>query len=264
MLKQRVITALLLVGALAAILAYVPGSAMWSVFALIAALAGWEWAGLMKLGGTQRVLYALAILALCFVANLRAAIAIPLLLQLTVAFWLLLLPVWLRTQWRLGQGLAASLLGMVLLGATWAAMVVLYQRGIWYLLTAMGLVWIADICAYFAGRQFGKNKLAPSISPGKTWEGVAGAVIGVVAYGLFLVPSVTGWQWPLSTGIVVMLLVALTGVSVVGDLFESMLKRQAGLKDSSNMLPGHGGVLDRIDSLTSTLPVAALVIGFIG
>jgi len=116
---------------------------------------------------------------------------------------------------------------------------------------------MADIAAYFSGKAFGKHKLAPSISPGKTWEGAIGAGVGVVLYGVLvrLLFGLDLMPWVLW----VVALLGVTAVSIVGDLYESLLKRKAGIKDSSNILPGHGGVLDRIDSLTSTLPVVALV-----
>ena len=140
-----------------------------------------------------------------------------------------------------------------------SALVQLRQLGPWPLLGLMAVVWIADIAAYFSGRAFGKHKLAPQISPGKTWEGAAGAVVGVVAYGLLL----RGLNPPLAAlgGLLgaTLALLLLTSVSIAGDLFESLLKRQAGIKDSSQLLPGHGGVLDRIDSLTSTLPLVAAI-----
>jgi phosphatidate cytidylyltransferase len=125
----------------------------------------------------------------------------------------------------------------------------------------MGLVWIADISAYFAGRAWGRHKLAPAISPGKTWEGVGGAVAGVLIYGV-IATLVAGYT-PASKLVWALLLLGLTAVSIMGDLFESMIKRQAGAKDSSTLLPGHGGLLDRLDSQTSTLPMAALVIAWI-
>jgi phosphatidate cytidylyltransferase len=124
----------------------------------------------------------------------------------------------------------------------------------------MSLVWMADISAYFAGRKFGKTKLAPSISPGKTWEGVAGALLGVTVCVMLV------WSFsPYSKQVVFLpsLLMASwcwVGLAVIGDLFESAIKRQAGIKDSGALLPGHGGLLDRIDALTSTLPLAALAI----
>ena len=120
---------------------------------------------------------------------------------------------------------------------------------------------LADIAAYFTGRAFGRRKLAPSISPGKSWEGAYGAVVGVAVYGLACL-SYIGYPLGEPGRLVLALvgLVAFTAVSIIGDLFESMVKRQAGVKDSGTLLPGHGGILDRIDSLTSTLPLAALVV----
>lgn len=150
------------------------------------------------------------------------------------------------------------ILGAVVVLPTWIALVQLRQVGALPLILVMAIVWLADIAAYFFGRTFGKRKLAPSISPGKTWEGALGGGFAVVVYGLALapqLPDVLGGNLPL----LIAVLLLLTVVSVMGDLFESLLKRQAGLKDSSNILPGHGGVLDRIDSLTSTLPLVALV-----
>ena len=125
------------------------------------------------------------------------------------------------------------------------------------LLALFAVVWMADVAAYFSGKAFGKHKLAPSISPGKTWEGAIGAVVGVIVYGL-TIRLTTGYA-PLALPLWVLALVLVTAVSIIGDLYESMLKRQAGIKDSSKVLPGHGGVLDRIDSLTSTMPIVALL-----
>jgi phosphatidate cytidylyltransferase len=132
------------------------------------------------------------------------------------------------------------------------------------LLALMAIVWIADSAAYFAGRRFGKRKLAPSISPGKTWEGVYGGLIAVAIYALALLRFAegTGYSAPIlaPTAIAwVALVLGLAGVSVVGDLFESQLKRHRGVKDSGKLLPGHGGVLDRIDALMAALPPAALI-----
>jgi phosphatidate cytidylyltransferase len=141
--------------------------------------------------------------------------------------------------------------GVAVLLPTWAALLYLHARGPGVLLGVMAIVWIADTAAYFAGRYFGRHKLAPVISPGKTWEGVAGAFVAVALYAAAL-STVVGM--PLLS-----LLVMVSGLlylSVLGDLFESWIKRVSGMKDSGTVLPGHGGVLDRIDALTSTLPVA--------
>ena len=122
----------------------------------------------------------------------------------------------------------------------------------------MALVWLADSAAYFVGRAFGRNKLAPAISPGKTWEGAIGAGLAVAVCGVALAGYLPA-RIAANPALLVLLLFGLTAISIAGDLFESMLKRQAGLKDSSSILPGHGGILDRIDSLTSTLPIVALI-----
>jgi phosphatidate cytidylyltransferase len=128
----------------------------------------------------------------------------------------------------------------------------------------MAIVWIADTAAYFTGRAFGRVKLAPQVSPGKTWEGVYGGLAAVAVYALALVPlaadgGFTGAVSPLAVAGWVVCAVALAGLSVVGDLCESLLKRQAGVKDSGRILPGHGGILDRVDALLAAMPAAALL-----
>jgi phosphatidate cytidylyltransferase len=124
----------------------------------------------------------------------------------------------------------------------------------------MALVWVADISAYFVGRAFGRHKLAPAISPGKTWEGASGAILGGLLY-VFLLRQYGNLPLTLSVAAIVPVTAVLVAISIIGDLFESMIKRQAGVKDSSQLLPGHGGVLDRIDSLTSTLPLVVAAFG---
>ncbi len=165
------------------------------------------------------------------------------------------MPFWLSRKWAL-VGPVGLLVGAVVLLPTWLAMVQLRTLGPGVLLGIFAVVWMADIAAYFSGKAFGKNKLAPSISPGKTREGAIGAVVGVVIYGLVVRQIFALDILPLPLWILA--LIGVTAISIVGDLYESLLKRKAGIKDSSNVLPGHGGVLDRIDSLTSTLPMVAL------
>ena len=164
----------------------------------------------------------------------------------------------LRPPQSLSQKATASMLANKTSLATWAALVERLKRGPWALLGILAIVWVADIAAYFFGRAFGKHKLAPSISPGKTWEGAAGAFLGVTAYGLVVGPALG--LWVSLPPLAVLSLAILTGVSIMGDLFESLLKRQAGLKDSGSIFPGHGGVLDRIDSVMSSLPVVVLTL----
>ena len=154
-----------------------------------------------------------------------------------------------------------ALAGWMVLVPTWLALTRLQaQPGV--LLALLGIVWIADSCAYFVGRAWGRHRLAPTISPAKTWEGVAGAAAGVAVYYALLYVFVPEWRW--WHGLSGALLVAGVGLlSVIGDLFESWVKRLAGAKDSGTLLPGHGGILDRIDSMTSSMPFAALLLLYI-
>jgi len=177
-------------------------------------------------------------------------------------FWLLIAVPWLARGWRARSPLLLAAAGWILLVPTWLALVRL-QAEPGRLLAVMGIIWIADIAAYFAGRAWGAHKLAPAISPGKTWEGVAGAVVAVAVYYVVLGNVARDWTGLQGAGGAALFAGVLL-MSVVGDLFESWIKRQAGRKDSGTLLPGHGGILDRIDSLTSSLPLAALVLPCLG
>lgn len=265
MLKARVITALFLVVGLGAVLFALPPVAAALAFAGIAALAAWEWGGLMRQEMPARVVYAVFLLLFSWQLHVAVPELVPVLLGLSAAFWMLVVPFWLRYKWTLaGNDFFGYFIGALVILPTWAAMLALHAVSPWLLLAVMALVWVADIAAYFAGRAFGRHKLAAAISPGKTWEGVAGAVAGVLLYGFLVLGfSPLAGKLPLALPLLALLLLLLTAVSVTGDLFESLLKRQAGIKDSSQLLPGHGGVLDRIDSLTSTLPLAALILSFV-
>jgi phosphatidate cytidylyltransferase len=178
-------------------------------------------------------------------------------------FWILVAPAWLRGQWRPRSPLLIAVVGWLVLIAAWVAVVELQARSPWLALAAMAIVWVADIAAYFAGRAFGRRKLAPSISPGKTWEGLCGGLAAVALYALALVPfahqaGYAGAVSALAIGAWLLLALVLAVLSVAGDLFESLQKRHAGVKDSGTLLPGHGGVLDRIDALLAAMPLAAL------
>ncbi|MHB1300149.1 MAG: phosphatidate cytidylyltransferase [Burkholderiales bacterium] len=173
-------------------------------------------------------------------------------------FWLVVAPSWLALGWHVRHPLAMALVGWVVLIPTWLALIDLRLYGPWLLLGVMAIVWIADTAAYFTGRRFGEHKLAPLISPGKTWEGVAGAAAAVGIYAWFLVFSGNTDALAIDPPWLILSIWVLMGFSIIGDLFESSVKRNAGLKDSGNILPGHGGILDRIDSLTAALPLAAL------
>lgn len=273
MLKTRVITAVVLLAAFLFALFGLP-PAGWAAFAgLIVALAAWEWGALMRWQSASRILLGIGALLVCdaFVFLAPAALGLagdfsPALawsfgrwLYLpAAAFWLVLVPLWMVRRWPLPSGIVGLAVGAVVIFPTWLALVHLHQGGGTFVLAIMALVWVADIAAYFSGRQFGRHKLAPAISPGKTWEGAIGAGVGVLVYGFVLADRLPPVLRD-SALLLAAVLIALTAVSIIGDLFESLLKRSAGLKDSSNVLPGHGGVLDRIDSLTSTLPLVALV-----
>jgi phosphatidate cytidylyltransferase len=187
---------------------------------------------------------------------------------LLAAFWFVAGPLRLRRHDSRGGGHA--LVGVLLFGC-WLALYELRLHSTWALVSSMAVVWVADIAAYFVGRAFGRRKLAPSISPGKSWEGAIGGAAAVALIGL-AVAWLAATRWPgaldtlparllQSAGLLptVLALLALAALSVVGDLHESLLKRQAGVKDSGWILPGHGGVLDRIDALIPTMPVALLV-----
>ena len=265
MLKTRVITALVLLVLVLPSLFFLP-QAYWALLvALFIGVAAWEWGGLLGFEQNKRLLTGAALATLCAAAILLdpAAIAGALSPWVTVSygmaalFWCAVIPFWLRAKWKLPHGFPGLLVGLVVLFPTWLALVQLRVAGPGVLLAIMATVWMADIAAYFSGKTFGKHKLAPTISPGKTWEGAIGAGVGVVLYGIMLRLAFS--FAPVGLPLWVLGLLAVTAISIMGDLYESMLKRQAGIKDSSNVLPGHGGVLDRIDSLTSTLPVVALL-----
>jgi len=289
MLKTRVITAVVLLAVLLAALFFLP-SLGWAVFcALICALAAWEWGGLAGWGGKARVVYGIVLGCLCFAllyilfqpfcASLQDGVLYQFVITprhlwwsilwlsiflLTGLFWLLAVPLWLWHKWRL-HGWFAALIGILVLVPASMAFFALreetepFTEPFVLLLAVCALVWVADIAAYFSGRAFGGKKLAPNISPGKTWAGAFGAVIGVLVYCnviLWLVPNKLEMQHVLFFQPI---FIVLAVWSIIGDLFESLLKRQAGVKDSSNLLPGHGGILDRIDSLTSTLALVVFI-----
>lgn len=268
MLKTRIVTAIILLALFLAALFGLPALG-WAGLVVIMVMQGTaEWVRLAKLQGRAASVYWWLTLVLMLgmvwfdASHIPSLHVVPHLLIYTVSalLWLIVVPTWLISGWQARQPLLLAFVGWAVLIPTGLAMMDLRAMNPWLLLGLMGLVWVADIAAYFAGRKFGKTKLAPSISPGKTWEGVIGALLGVTVYVLLItrfgdadivrkiLPALllASWLW--------------VGLAVIGDLFESAIKRQAGVKDSGALLPGHGGLLDRIDALTSTLPLAALAI----
>lgn len=254
-LRQRLITGLLLAGCFLLLLFWAPQSLWLAVVVLAVAVAAHEWAGLVRLSQRGRLIYALLLSLVVLSSQLPLPIAgLAAVLYLVAAlFWLLLAPWWLwrRPDWPSAVGLVV---GVIVLLPTFLALIELRAVSPALLLAAFGGAWVADIAAYFTGRRFGQRRLAAAISPGKTWEGAWGATLAVMVY-LALLKGLTSLSWPWGLCLIAALL--FTALAIVGDLFESCLKRQAGLKDSGRCLPGHGGLLDRIDSQTSTLPLVA-------
>ncbi len=260
MLRERVVTAVVLLLVLGIALFWLPSEPWWGFCSLVAAAAAWEWAGLTKQPGPFRLAYGGTVGVVVYAIAALGILPLDLcLFAVSALFWFVLVPPWLRNRWPMANPVTSLGCGVVVLIPAALALARLRSHSPWLLLAVCAVVWVADIGAYFGGRKFGKRKLAPQISPGKSWEGVWSALFAVLVYGatvyatgLQIVTSTLGWP------IGMLLVVILLALSVEGDLFESLLKRQASVKDSSNLLPGHGGVLDRIDSLTSTLPLAAL------
>lgn len=276
MLKTRVITAVALVPVLLLALFWFPKWA-WGAFTLVVVLAAcWEWSRFCGFSERAGMVYRLVTLMLAFAffglylqTNAPSAMRITSQALFIAAgvFWLLVVPLWLFKTWRPKFPVLVGLAGWLVVFPTWAAFLLLHDISPLLLLTLMVIVFVADIGAYFAGRRFGKVKLAPAISPGKTWEGVVGGLIAVMAFFLAWFAALRHLQdapWSKSLvdfgALLPLVFLLLAAVSVVGDLFESWMKRCAGMKDSSNLLPGHGGVLDRIDALTAALPIAGLLI----
>ncbi|MEG0939786.1 MAG: phosphatidate cytidylyltransferase [Comamonas sp.] len=283
MLKQRVITALILLAILLPALFYSGSSVPFAVLMLVFMAAGaWEWGRLNGFGQTGSLVLGAICTAMCAGSWWAGWLD-----QSLTTVWLIAGALWvLGGVLMLRAGVAGwphipsavRLVGGVLaLWLSWMAVVQARNIGINYLMSVLVLVWVADVFAYFAGRTFGlkftKNKLAPSISPGKSWEGVWGGMLGVIVLALV-------WSWAdrhygvsvpsfysvlQSRGLWFLLLAAvfMAAMSVVGDLVESLIKRSVGVKDSSGLLPGHGGVLDRIDALLPTLPLAMMLSSFV-
>ena len=268
MLKQRIIAALILVAAFLAALFYFPHLA-WALFmAAVTVGAAWEWARLSGYSATNSVLYAIVVAGLAALLYVGVNAWIVKLISVAVlVFWLAVVPLWLSRHATIRHPIILALTGFIVLLPTWLALVMLRDMGASVVFFLMSLVWVADTAAYFSGRRWGKHKLAPRISPGKTWEGVVGALLGVMLYVVLWreIAADALTQFAAIPIAALMLAAALLVViSIVGDLFESHMKRCAGMKDSSHLIPGHGGILDRIDSQTSVLPVALALMTLAG
>ena len=272
MLITRIITAVVLLVVLLAVLfsGYYPAFvAVVLLFLMAAVTECFQLFGRTRMQAALVALFWVAAFAYTFLFNPN--VAGNFWFAMASLIWLLRLVPSLATGLPPLGGLRSTMLGMlyaITIITCFAAIVIFFKHSAIYLLSVMALVWIADIGAYFSGKAFGKRKLAPTISPGKSWEGAIGGGIAVLVISVLVIlfggpaladtfvvnlQSKLGWLATLA------ILVVITAASVVGDLFESQLKRRAGVKDSSNLLPGHGGVLDRIDALVPVLPLAALI-----
>jgi phosphatidate cytidylyltransferase len=271
-LAKRVTTAAVLVPVVLGVLFALPPMG-WSAFVLaLAVVCAFEWSRLAGFGPIATGAFAGAIAA----GGAALLLASPPLAGrgwpdtvlvvtcvLATLFWLLVALPWVVKRWKPRSPAVVALAGVIALFGTFVALVELRAHSPWLVLAAMAIVWIADTAAYFSGRAFGKRKLAPQVSPGKTWEGVWGGLAAVLLYAALLVPlaraaGYAGTVGPVEIAAWLVLALALALLSVLGDLYESWLKRVAGVKDSGGMLPGHGGFLDRVDALIAAMPLAAL------
>lgn len=275
MLRQRVITALLLLAVLLPALFYPAIEPFAALTLLLIVAAGWEWARLNGVDSRPALFLGFGLGLVLVLVWLSGGLG-----QSWRAVWIGVSVIWVVlagamlargvTGWGSWPKGLRLWLGLVLIGCAWVAMVQARLTGLGFLLSVLVLVWMADIAAYFGGKSFGRRKLAPSISPGKTWEGAISGFIGVFvlaalwlwadSQGLASASSLYSRLWALGPFLAALSLAFLVTMSVVGDLVESLVKRSAGVKDSSGLLPGHGGVLDRVDALLPVLPLAMMLI----
>ncbi|WP_407296141.1 phosphatidate cytidylyltransferase [Stutzerimonas zhaodongensis] len=267
MLKQRIITAAILLPIALIGFFVLEGLAFALFIGTVVVLGSWEWA---RLAGYEaqpvRVLYAIAVALLLWGLHLVPSLA-SWLLSISVIWWLAataLVVTYPSSQRHWGGPAGSLLIGLLILLPAWQGLVLLKQwsQGNWLIVAVMVLVWAADIGAYAAGKTFGRRKLAPLVSPGKSWEGMIGGL-----FTSLLITLLVGLyqSWTTRELVLALLGAALVVViSVVGDLTESMFKRSSGIKDSSQLLPGHGGVMDRIDSLTAAVPVFTVLLWLAG
>ena len=271
MLRKRVATASVL-------LTVAVGAMMWSTTAfavVVTALLGFALVEWLQLTGTARstsIVVALVVcavlLGLVFTSSKNVEMFVLPLGAIATAIWVAIVAFLVQPNAMSLRPprLLAIALAIVLVTAAWFALMQFLSQGILMLLSVLLVVWVADTAAYFAGRTFGRTKLAPHISPGKTWAGVVGAIVAVLVLAIAcwqFAPTVRMFSNDLFAAIgpvwALLLLAVLVALSIVGDLFESLLKRQAGVKDSGQLLPGHGGVLDRVDAMVPVLPSAAVI-----
>ena len=263
MLRQRILTALVIAPIVLATLVWLPPVATWVLLSALVLMGAWEWTAFPRFQHVAaRIAYFLAIavaMYACWELS-HSPERLQALLYVAVAWWLLAF-VWVATYPK-ASAVLAIVAGFLILVPAWTALARLSlvpEGGRFLVLLLLLLIVAADVGAYFAGRHLGRYKLAPRVSPGKTWEGVIGGVAAASAVAL-----VAAWSLQVPTGPFLALCVGVVIASIVGDLTESMFKRYAGVKDSGTVFPGHGGVLDRIDSITAAAPFFVLGLGWLG
>ena len=255
---QRVVTAVVLLAVLLLVFFRLPSPAAVGLIGAFILIAGWEWSGFLSIHAlTSRLLYPAALLAamICSVWLIPARVPLAWLLWLSFAWWCCAFVLLRRYPVRITPAIGA-ICGFLVMIPAWVAIVTLLalpERGAEYVLFVLVLVWAADIGAYFIGRRFGQRKLAPRVSPGKTWEGLVGGLVACTGAAI-----AGAWWFGLPALQLVGVGLTVGSISVVGDLTVSMFKRNAGVKDSGNLFPGHGGVLDRVDSVTAAVPLFVL------
>jgi phosphatidate cytidylyltransferase len=261
MLKQRVLTAIVALAVLALVMFVVPAVVARIAITFLMLGAAWEWSGfIFSQENKRRIFYVLfiAILIAVIFFELPDARLVDIVFKISLAWWMAALAWMFFFPTPIAKSVA-WICGALVIVPAWLALDLLYLQTPGLLLFALLIVWVADIGAYFVGKGFGRVKLAPQISPGKTWEGVFGGVSAV------MVLAVLGsLAFEIEIAVIVPFCLAVAMISIVGDLTVSMFKRHSGVKDSGNLFPGHGGVLDRIDSVTAAAPLFALGLSWTG
>lgn len=257
MLKQRLMTAIILVPLVLGAIFLLPTFGFALVMGAIILIGAWEWGNMMGLQESHHRLAYCAVIALTLI--ICHVLPASLVYGIAVIWWLIafkLVVSYPKHKDRWGNPKVLGVMGVVVLSPAWRALVDIQalEDGPMVLLFVMSLVWAADTGAYFSGRQWGERKLAPQVSPGKSIAGLLGGLAGSLTLAMIVLMT---WDMSVGSGPFLLLVLITVLVSVLGDLLESMVKRHRGLKDSSNILPGHGGILDRVDSLTAALPIYA-------
>jgi len=261
MLKQRVITAIILASVIISSVIFLPTQMFALVLAVIICVAAWEWAACAGINAMPQKIIYVSFILLCLIACLIFLQKqwILLIIACGLIWWIIAMVLVVRYQMNKSINLSSSimkaLIGGFILIPAWLSLILIHLNtsGVSLMLFLFFLIWLADSAAYFSGRRFGSKKLASNVSPGKSWEGVYGALTMSLLFGASYA-FYTDMNVMVAVYFIFLVLFTVS-FSILGDLVESMFKRMAGIKDSSNVLPGHGGVLDRVDSLTSAAPV---------